>query len=185
MAARHKPGDLVQLNYEGHTVRGTVIATAKTEGGMGIRLLSIPGYDGLLARVPTRRLAPADPFTPVPADSIDRTAATPAQAQRILIILTLSLRNSELLRQAPDKAVLRDRARLADALGTWAGSGRERVLACAQAAARQIIENGVSLTPAQLAAESFPAPFDPAAPEPAERPNRADRNGTGPRPRRR
>ncbi|GAA0965404.1 hypothetical protein [Actinocorallia libanotica] len=170
---RHKPGELVQLRSDdgGHTLRGTVVAGEKTDGGMSIRLLSVPGYDGLLARVPTRRLSPADPFEPVPVDSINRTAATPAEAQRLLVVLELSVRNTELLHEPPDGAVLRDRAQLAEALGSWSGSGAEQVLACASASAQEAVEGNKPLTPAQLAAENFPA-CDLAAPGPVAQPIR-------------
>jgi len=183
---RHRPGDLVQIRFDDgdHTLRGTVVAAQKTSRGMSIRLVSIPGYDGLLAKVPASRLSPADPFTPVPVDSLNRTAATPAQAQQLLADLAVAVRDAELLRQPPDQALLRDQKRLAQALGAWSGSGTEQVLACAQPPDPETSEDSESLTAAQLAAESFPNGHDPTVPGPAAQPGRTVRPGTSPRPRR-
>jgi len=182
---RHKPGDLVQLSFDdgSHTLRGTVVAAEKTANGMSIRLLSIPGYDGLLARVPARRLSPADPFQPVPVDSLNLTATTPAEAQRFLVALVLAVRNAELLYEPPDEVLLRDQTHLAEALGNWSGSGSDQVLACAEASAQETIEDGRTLTAAQLAAQSFPTAGDPTVPSQATQPNRISRANISSQPR--
>jgi hypothetical protein len=163
-STRHMPGDLVQLTFgEGDLIlRGIVVATAKTEKGTGLRLLSVPGYDGHLVRVPTRRLSPADPFRPVPVPSLNLTATTPTKAQQLLVALALTVRNDELIREPSDEAVLQDREHLAEALGKWAGSGLERVLASAEAAAHDATDEDRLLSPARLAAESFLFAFDSA-----------------------
>jgi len=182
------PGDLVQLGFgDGdHVIRGMVVATAKTEKGTGLRLLSIPGYDGHLVQVPTRRLSPADPFQPIPVPSLNLTAATPIEAQRLLVALALAVRNDELIHETPDEAVLRDREHLAEALGKWSGSGPERVLACAEATAHDAVDENRLLSPAQLAAESFLSAFDSApAPGPDVRPSRGKNVLPHPQPRKR
>lgn len=170
-------GALVQLSADavldegrlGTPMRGIVVSSRPSEWGSDLCTIRFPGMTAT-QEIAATQLEPADTFRPVRlCDAVlikgvreveDRLVATAAR-----------MHTDRQYGLPPNAGDVLDRARLADALGSWAGTGADRVMAglqpaIAEAVRRRLLEPATQepIHPARLAAQGFPRPLSDGVP---------------------
>ncbi|MGI8333644.1 hypothetical protein ACRYCC_27155 [Actinomadura scrupuli] len=155
----------------GVPMRGIVVSSRPSEWGSDLCTVRFPGMAGT-QEIAATQLEPADTFHSVRL--VDTTLVTGVREVEDRLVATAARMHTD--RQyglQPNSADVIDRARLADALGSWAGTGVDRVMASlrpaiADAVRRQVLDpeaaSPEAIHPARLAAQGFPRPLSAGVP---------------------
>jgi hypothetical protein len=172
-------GALVQLSADavldegrlGVPMRGIVTSSRPSEWGSDLCTVRFPGMHST-QEIAATQLQPADSFRSVLlADGVRITGVREAEDK---LISTAARMHTDLQHGLPpNTSDAVDQAALADALGSWAGTGADRVMtslqpAIADAVRRQLLDPEPAppqvIHPARLAAQGFPRPLSDGVP---------------------